>query len=71
MDLANDINEAFRPRDYKLADYQHELLMDEICEFEADLDSEHEIAIKLASFGQSITLAVTSIGYAIVTFHTA
>ena len=51
------------PRDYKNVDYQYELLMKEIKEFESHLDDEHEIALKLASFGESITIAVTHIGY--------
>lgn len=51
-------------RDYKMADYSHELIMEEIKRFEADLDDEHEVALKLTSFGQSITLSVTDIGYA-------
>ena len=50
-------------RDYNMADYAYEVIMDRIKEFEDKLDDEHEVALKLASFGQSITLAVTSIGY--------
>lgn len=46
-----------------MADYAYEVIMDRIKEFEDELDDEHEIALKLASFGQSITLAVTDIGY--------
>ncbi|MCM1181481.1 MAG: DUF6173 family protein, partial [Clostridium sp.] len=37
--------------------------MEQIHEFEKTLDSEHEIALKLASFGSSITMSVTEIGY--------
>ena len=51
------------PRDYMLADYQYEKLIDEIKEFESKLDNEHEVAVKLASFGESITINVTNIGY--------
>lgn len=50
-------------RDYKLADYQYEKLIKEIKLFESRLDDEHEVALKLASFGESITIAVTSISY--------
>lgn len=50
-------------RDYRLADYSYEVIMERIKEFEDDLDDEHEVALQLASFGQSITLAVTDIGY--------
>lgn len=50
-------------RDYNLADYQYEKLIEEIKLFESCLDDEHEVALKLASFGESVTIAVTSIGY--------
>ena len=38
-------------RDYRMADYAYEVIMDRIKEFEDELDDEHEIALKLASFG--------------------
>lgn len=50
-------------RDYRAADYQYEKLIEEIKNFESRLDDEHEIALKLASFGESITINVTEIGY--------
>lgn len=52
------------PRNYHMADYQYELIMEEIRDFEETLDEEHEVALKLSSFGQNITLSVTDIGYA-------
>lgn len=51
-------------RDYTQADYSYEVIIKYIHEFENDLDDDYEIAIKLASFGRSITMAVTYIGYA-------
>ena len=36
--------------------------MERIKEFEGTLD-DHEVAVRLASFGQSITMSVTDIGY--------
>ena len=51
-------------RNYENADYSYEIIMDEIKAFEARLDDDHEVALKLASFGQTITLGVTDIGYA-------
>ncbi len=51
-------------RDYGLADYSYEVIVEYIREFENTLDNDHEIAIRLASFGRSITMAVTDIGYA-------
>lgn len=55
--------ETLQIRDYNMADYSYEVIMERIKEFEDDLDEEHEVALKLASFGQSITLSVTGIGY--------
>ena len=49
--------------DYRDADYQYEKLVEEIRNFESRLDDDHEISLKLASFGESITIAVTDIGY--------
>lgn len=50
-------------RNYHLADYQHQVIMECIKKFEENLDNDHEVAVKLASFGQTILLSVTSIGY--------
>lgn len=50
-------------RDYHLADWKYEKIMEEISDFEKTLDEDYEIALKLASFGSSVTMAVTSIGY--------
>lgn len=50
-------------RDHSMADYAYEVILDRIKEFEEELDDEHEVAVRLASFGQSITMSVTSIGY--------
>jgi hypothetical protein len=51
------------PREYKLADYQYEVIMERIKDFEDELDNEHEIGIQLASFGKDLLLNVTGIGY--------
>lgn len=51
-------------RNYMLADYQYELLCDYIKNFQNELDDEHEVGLQLASFGQSMLLNVTDIGYA-------
>ena len=50
-------------RDYHLADWKYENIMKQIQDFEKTLDDEHEIALRLASFGSSITMIVTDIGY--------
>lgn len=57
------VNSLEPPRNYHLADYQHEILIEVIRDFESKLDNDHEIALKLASFGQSITMNVVDIGY--------
>jgi len=54
---------ALYARDYKMADYQYEVIMKRIKDFEDELDDEHEIAVQLASFGKDILLSVTDIGY--------
>ncbi len=51
------------PRDHSLAGYSCEVIMKRIKQFEDNLDTEHEVAIKLASFGYSVTMSVTDIGY--------
>ncbi|WP_299967418.1 DUF6173 family protein [uncultured Oscillibacter sp.] len=55
--------EVISPRDYNLADYSYEVILERIKYFEDSLDDEHEVAVKLASFGQALTLSVTDIGY--------
>lgn len=54
---------AIIPRDYNMADYSYEVIMERIKEFEDELDDDEEVAVRLASFGSSITMAVTEIGY--------
>lgn len=49
--------------DYERADYAYKVIMERIKEFEDTLDDDHEIAVKLASFGQNITMSVTEIRY--------
>lgn len=51
-------------RNYNLADYTYEVIMEQIKNFEDTLNDDQEVALKLTSFGQSITMAVTGIGYA-------
>lgn len=51
------------PRNYNMADWKYEKLIEQVSEFQNSLDDEHEIAIKLASFGSTVTMIVTDIGY--------
>ena len=45
------------------AEIQYEILMENISDIESDLSDDEEIVLKLASFGQTITMQVTDIGY--------
>ena len=45
------------------ADWKYKKIVEQIREFEAELDDEHEVALRLASFGTSIVMTVTDIGY--------
>jgi hypothetical protein len=56
-----DINEALR--NHHLADFAYEKIIEQIQEFESELDENTEVAVQLASFGQSIVMSVTDIGY--------
>lgn len=58
-----DVIEKTLPRDYNMADWKYEKLVEQIREFEEILDEDHEIALKLASFGSSVVMSVTDIGY--------
>lgn len=49
------------PTDYTLASYQQEIILKTIRDFETKLDHEHEVALKLCHFGETITLIATSI----------
>lgn len=62
-DYAASIAESISIRDYDLADWKYEKIMKQIHEFEETLDTEHEIALQLASFGSSITMIVTDISF--------
>lgn len=46
-----------------LASWKYKKLVEQIREFEAELDQNHEIAIRLASFGTSILMSVEDLGY--------
>lgn len=50
-------------KNYQMADYSYEVVMDRIKEFQSTLDNDHEVGIMLASFGTNITMVVEDIGY--------
>lgn len=65
MDLKSTVSlaESISIRDYDLADWKYEKIMEQIRDFEDTLDAEHEVALKLASFGSSVTMIITEISY--------
>jgi hypothetical protein len=48
---------------YQYASQKFESIVNEIREFETGLDDDHEVGLQLASFGSSLTMIVTDIGY--------
>lgn len=50
-------------RDYALADYQYQRIMESIYDFEQYLDKDKEVALYLTNFGESILMHITDIGY--------
>ena len=55
-DFTSSLADSISIRDYDMADWKYEKIMEQIHNFEETLDPEHEIALKLASFGSSITM---------------
>ncbi|WP_432774886.1 DUF6173 family protein [Brevibacillus gelatini] len=49
--------------DQNLASDFHKRLIQMIAEFELALDEQHEVGMRLVSFGQNVTLRVDGIGY--------
>ncbi|EJL42186.1 hypothetical protein BAG01nite_46320 [Brevibacillus agri] len=49
--------------DQNLASEFHKRLIQMIAEFELALDEQHEVGMRLVSFGQNVTLRVEGIGY--------
>ncbi len=59
----NDRNRILDLRNPHLADVIYENLMEEIIDFQNDLDENHEVAVLLTSFGASVVMSVTELGY--------
>lgn len=51
------------PIAYSYSDTQFEIIEQYITEFENSLDNEHEVALLLTNFGQSVLMSVTEIRY--------
>ena len=61
--IPNAVSPSVSCRDYNMADYSYEVILRRIKEFEETLDDDHEVAVKLASFGQSVTMVVSGLGF--------
>ena len=48
---------------FQYASQKFQSIVQEIQEFEAALDEDHEVGLQLASFGSAMTMIVTDIGY--------
>ncbi len=51
------------PSAYSYSDTQFDILKEQIREFESTLDAEHDVALWLTNFGQSVLMQVTEISY--------
>lgn len=51
------------PKDYTLASYKYETLMEEIKAFQEELSDDLDVMVKLVSFGESMILSIDTIGY--------
>ena len=51
------------PNWYMWSDTQFEIIKEYVEEFEASLDSDHEVGVMLTNFGQSVLMQVTNITY--------
>ena len=49
--------------DHNLASHFSRQLLEYVHHFDSELDQDHEVAIKLVTFGQAITVRVHAIGY--------
>lgn len=58
-----DIEVPDLPMHHMWSDTQFEIIKKYITEYEKTLDSEHEVAVWLTNFGQSILMQVTNITY--------
>lgn len=58
-----DIDFPDLPTHHMWSDTQFEIIKKYITEYEKTLDSEHEVAVWLTNFGQSILMQVTNITY--------
>ena len=61
--ISDKIRKSVSSRDYELADYQYQRIMESIYDFEQYLDKDKEVALYLTNFGESVLMHITDIGY--------
>ena len=67
-----DFSKIKLPADRRYADTQFKIIKKYILDFQASLDANHDVGLMLTSFGQTVTMAVTHIGYespVLMVFH--
>lgn len=62
MNIAESIK-SINIRDYSLADWKYEKIREQIQEFQSGLTDDVDVCVALASFGTSMIMQVTDIGY--------
>ncbi len=62
-ETAVDLSHLVAPRNPAHADYTCDVIVAHIREFEASLDDAHEVGLSMTAFVESLSLAVTEIGY--------
>ena len=62
-DLSRITATPYNPAAYSFSDTQFEIIRKYVKNFQASLDSEHDVGILLTNFGQSVLMEVTEIGY--------
>ena len=66
------IQRSLPPKDQNLADEFHKRLVNWINDYDSELDADHEVGIRLVSFGKTVTFHVEDIGYwnpSLISFH--
>lgn len=61
--IGDKIRKSVSSRNYELADYQYQRIMESIYDFEQYLDKDKEVALYLTNFGESVLMHITDIGY--------
>ena len=57
------LDSSLEIRDYNMADWKYEKIKEQIEEFQSDLSDDVDVCVALSSFGSSMLMQVTEIGY--------